>query len=1550
MTALGGRLGNGTIWCTCQGKKRGELSMSPSSPSAAPRRCAVFRCHSKTRSALLKEASARSRHSTSPAMKWLLVFGLCAVALGSMVVWENNDQIDSGHRFIYNYSTQVASGMPLASDLHSMIRLNMHLNFVYLSRAKFVLEISDISAGILNEEMQAVDKLISMEKFERVGLDSKLLKDLKRSVFIMTDKGVITGLKFHKDESEWSKNIKRAALTLFSVDYFKAFPSRYDNRMKLDYTRETENTVEGICTTRYSHPSEIETDEWTMTKDIDFTKCAKLSDIEYDYVFAEILANKTTGPKDSLKTLHRSTTFSYIYSRALFKKINSLSTYVVPGAFKTQAADVVSTVVSSAEYITEEATRERYVENDRYYGDFESLLYYSHQDSLIEKFEMNGDEALEEGRWSPRSIDMYEMKKLMEEVAVSADDRTVGVSYKNTLRYATLVEVFRTMKMDDLESLYEKLPEIDAQFTKDLYFNLLASAGTRNTLKVLVEKTLAGKANIDELIAQVLKTINVRKPSEKQIDEVLRLCRHEILKTHQDAFQSCWLSAGSMANKWVKIGKDLNKKDVYNSEFRDLYMRARLTSEKIVALKAWGNCGLFQSLSELQKIIMDKSEKKLVRIQAIDSLRLLREKRSPKIHDILLPVFQDTEEKPEIRMSAVAMILSTIPEKSMLNHIVQTISRDSTSSDVDGNARRVEESPRAPNIVLHRVDYQPKKPSIYHQYASYFYSSEKQSGLLFNFFAIPEGLPVPTDFSYSLDALVSGDWHRHLFQYGTTFDDMDAFVKQTVDYVEKFFGYEIEESVLRGERISRKSSRDMLKDLLKNLRIKSRKTKSDEPLVVVNLRIKNFDYSVKMIDMQSIEKMVAELMRAYESRDMKKVVEYFIKDIKNIVFHMGTNNYDTMAKIPTMFGMPLIISKVWTTIADVKSNVEMRDWKKLVGGIYPMLTTTFVSKCELKTPFASLGVKSTYGMEINLPQDFTLDIPSFKEMGALENFKLSLKTPEQKLRLLSYKTLPVTFVQKKKNNVETKEIKNRLLTFRTFDEKYEKVETYANLPMVTRGHGCQMGYESPLDTLMTCPYQLEVMVEPTSHTPKEIIFSLDYTPIEEEIKTRRPRSSTWDQSDEVLDFSDSEDSELADHTRKHSVTFAIDTSNSRNENKMEVVADWKLQKQGLEASTIITRSPIRALGEKEDWKMNLRIEMKMTPLRSSILRSSNSRKLSNLATNIESSWGLKDGRQQYVKLDADFDYSKEMLESMRNSDLDPMEDINRWNQIKFKISHDLDTYPKELIYAFVQHARIENLWSTVVEPKDYETPKNELVMLIDIDRNVFSVANVTLDMPSSKIVFHDMALPIAIPKLSSTSILNAPHNIVYPTKTRECIVKESRIETFTNSIISLPNKHSKCRHVIVKDCSLGEDEFEDAEPKFAVLSKQHLRHSDKSLVILTDRIKIEAELEDSYEKKMIVKVNGKRMHKRDMQKLESIGLTLQGEELKFENADIKVVYDGKIIRSSVSSLFKSHQCGLCVVKETDSDKMFPLADNTFTDDVSIFHESYVEKVGGCADH
>lgn len=104
-----------------------------------------------------------------------------------------------------------------------------------------------------------------------------------------------------------------------------------------------------------------------------------------------------------------------------------------------------------------------------------------------------------------------------------------------------------------------------------------------------------------------------------------------------------------------------------------MFRSAETRYEKVLALKTLANAGIDLSVYELEKIITDRKQEGIIRIQAIDALRQLRTVMPRKIQQILMPIFKDKSERPEIRITALAQIINTLPQRAVLDQIAETL-------------------------------------------------------------------------------------------------------------------------------------------------------------------------------------------------------------------------------------------------------------------------------------------------------------------------------------------------------------------------------------------------------------------------------------------------------------------------------------------------------------------------------------------------------------------------------------------------------------------------------------------------------------------------------------------------------------------------------------------------------------------------------------------------------------------------------------------------------------------------------------------------------------
>lgn len=189
----------------------------------------------------------------------------------------------------------------------------------------------------------------------------------------------------------------------------------------------------------------------------------------------------------------------------------------------------------------------------------------------------------------------------------------------------------------------------------------------------------------------------VPAPSDQIVKIVERLCKQEGVHGQQKVKQACWLTFGALVNELcqhktqkgaqqgpfgAQTGFDkleicpLDKKQQYKEAILDLYKSAASTYDKVLALSALGNAGLDIAVGDIEQIVKDQYEARLVRSMAIDSLRRLRTQMPRKIQQILLPIFQNVHEQPEVRSAAVAVLMGTKPEASVIDQIAYTISKE----------------------------------------------------------------------------------------------------------------------------------------------------------------------------------------------------------------------------------------------------------------------------------------------------------------------------------------------------------------------------------------------------------------------------------------------------------------------------------------------------------------------------------------------------------------------------------------------------------------------------------------------------------------------------------------------------------------------------------------------------------------------------------------------------------------------------------------------------------------------------------------------------------
>jgi len=252
--------------------------------------------------------------------------------------------------------------------------------------------------------------------------------------------------------------------------------------------------------------------------------------------------------------------------------------------------------------------------------------------------------------------------------------------------------------------------------------------------------------------------------------------------------------------------------------------------------------------------------------------------------------------------------------------------------------------------------------------------------------------------------------------------------------------------------------------------------------------------------------------------------------------------------------------------------------------------------------------------------------------------------------------------------------------------------------------------------------------------------------------------------------------------------------------------------------------------------------------------------------------------------------------------------------------------------------KANNWWNTRYAQPAQPIEQDKITVRMTVDPATRRYLNVTVETPQQVARINDILMPIRITAVHirrNQPIRNANNFLerVMPQQNAECTVSTRKIQTFDEVIYKAPI--TTCWSVLAQDCS-----NESNTPRFTVqLKKQSKQAEEKTLRVITPKRAIEVEL--TADEKLIVKINGKT--ERDEEKLSEMNVFPLEKHVKIELNELVVIFDGYTAKIRMSARMQNSQCGLCGHYDGERDNELRRADNTITDDLKNFHESYLNR-------
>jgi hypothetical protein len=1543
----------------------------------------------------------------------LFVLGLAALALATSripnprwleeIVPETqirDTEFRSGREYQFVYNGQLLTGLPQSSKQHAATRIQAVCSLVFKTETKCLLKCTHMRMGKLNQHVPEPRKMVPFAAFQEVPIERELLEQLQAPIKFRYENGLITDIVFDGTEQPWSANIKRGVLNMLQVNLAQRGRTDTTEEALLrndvtepisrenDFFTATEKTLEGECECDYTVIPRP-TGGLKVTKSINFEKCLRRPEIKYNYRFSTFCPTCDKRYTSDEKMLRSSTVISFDIKgtpeQFLIKKSVCESQYVyIP--FNEQANVITSYVNQTLELVKSGPITGRVNEPQNVKRSDSQMLYTSDWDVLKEKFFQEGEDTFHDKTPYSEIRNKVEfvgkiLQRLVRYVSESVEEQAPR-------QFVRLVKVLRMCKKQELKEIHQTFfvnmptgftPE-DHKKIKDLLVDGLAAAGTKDCVTHLVNKIKRREIHPIKAALSIKNLISVRVPSEQIVNELLKLSENEVCKRNLFLKQSVHLTMGSVIHalcgehedKLARENKKTSDDRVCPRALKERLVKtlftklrnAETTSEKVLCMKTIANAGLDLSVFELEKIIKNvESNPTMVRMEAVMALRRLTDVMPRKLQKMLMPIFMNQRELPEIRMLCMYQVLRTLPERPVLDQIARQLTKERSRQVLSfvlshlmtlANSTNPCEKRVADNLKLSLR--RAKVPSMWNRGSSKLiknsmYSDKYDRGLSTILGTITsKDSYLPRLLAFGTDMNSKSQWFQSLFTVGVVQKGVEKWIRKIYSNggpIER----DLDEVLRRSPRsIKTMSPQNELKKIFEKLDITERSIDDERnPLLMPFMRIMNQDIGFLPISMESMPESIRDMLK--NDRIDIGSIERSLEQGINMDFYQAFLLTQQSRKIPTTLGLPIRLS-IKTPIVmrlngQIKAQMEPKNKIRMVKlniNLKPSIALTMSEKVECWSPVLNSGLKVISQVKAFTPINVEMKLDTRKNPVETE---LKWKPHRNAYEILTAHTRPITCTSvwpKSMTNWQEPEERTVMgeewTRMNKFDEEFG--ERSVGMKIRVRGSWHTTPVQKVAGTPF-CPYsgpnKLRVTVQPGHEMPQEVVMKVTGKLFQHQDKELKANFETFYDSQDSTFFRTSVDDSESEPEPEPEMRFEsselinnqmlikIFTRGSSVKRTCEIKTNCQCNERQRHCKCVLDlkRSPIPEI-ESSIWKLRCELETLFpeTPYKFSELTQDK-----NLVCQMKANWGEGSSNKKNVEVKILGQRSEEQMKLLRKNQMtynsECSSPICQFEQLKrasvlteYKIDVDFKNLDKmeqsvtNKLYRLLKHTYF---WQTNVDQIKVQNTRNQVRARITIDPKSFNSINVTIKTPFETCKINEIPLGMKIRPINIRSQSQRMRSTseylqkwIEPTMS-ECKVRRDTVRTFDGMRLRLP--FSQCYSVLAKDCSRPEN------PRFAVLVKKINSDSSKKQVkILTreNRIVLTSELNEQFK----IEINGQVKLIEQVQDIVEHGHVVlrvekQGPVCKVSlpEAGIKVYYDGYVCNVKMSQTYRNVQCGLC---------------------------------------
>jgi hypothetical protein len=1547
------------------------------------------------------------------------------------------------YRFIYN--GQLLTGIPGSSKQHSGTRIQAVCSLIFQSQQTAFFKFTHFRFGKLNQKIFNPREIMPFMAFENVPISEELKEKLLAPVKFTYDRGLLTNVVFDGIEQPWSANIKRGALNLLQVNIQRrdlietsaealSFNEvRSDIQPNKDFYRVMERSMEGECETLYTVVSEpnpfTQQPVMNVTATLDFENCRRRPYVKYNFLFSDPCPTCDTRFNSDQKFLKSSSVWKFNISGTpesfMIEQSNVESQYVLVPF--NEEGNVVITHVNQTMVLFESGeikTRIPQLQNPQ--PSDTQMMYSLDWDIMKEKFFLEGDDEFHDNTPFSQIQNKIEFissifRKLVSFMRESVEDPA-------PYYFDRLVTFCRILKRQEIERIWKKFfVDVPEDFTpeehkkiQNMIVDAMAFAGTKENVFFLIQKIKSRQIPPFMASMAIKSFTNIRVVSKEMIQELLNLAEMEFVQRHFFLKQSVFLTAGSLMNALCAPNEDFLAvefkledsarffcpREIKQQFVQILFQKFQTCTkweDKILFLKTIGNAGIDISIFELEKIIknVDQQHPVFLRSEAVLALRQLKDIMPRKVQKILMPIFMNRFEAPELRIVSAYQIFQTMPEKPILEQIAKrlfsepsrqvlsfvfTFMQSMANSTIPCEKRLAEDM----KLALRYARFSPF--AFMMGYSKWihktFYHQKYNKGVGVQFASIFSNTSYfPKHVAFTVNPLFGGFWNKYFATFGFVSEGFENLFWKYFGERGFFFEKPLEEILQRSPRsIKTRSPLQELRTMFESLRIRPREYFPNQPKSFFYLKFKDQEFGFLPFSLESLPDEVAEMFQS--SQFNVRAIERFLESGYNFQYHKAFFFNELSFKIPTTIGFPLQFKRTMPTVmsltgqfkAEFTPQERFHKIKLLFQDLKPSVVSTLVANVEIWNPLVNSGLGVMAKAKFFYPFSGKVELDLQKSPKEL---LVSFQPPNRPVNVFTFETRPFTYTFFWPESLRTlaePEVVTVMGEDFTRVTKFNKAfgEHVLGIKMNVRGFFHRTPFVQLPDTPfcpLSGPNKFVFSTEPGFQMPKEFFLKLTgdfFMPFTEELKPEFREFPVFAESIEEFNLQ-SMRSFVPKDPSQHKLVLEVFTKDAAHPRRLFLESFLKCgaHMKFCKFFTQIERTPVPRL-ETQPFKLCFVGETMFpeTPLKFSDLVGKKA------VAQFQLNWGQSCESDKFIRLNILGERSQQQIQHERISPefrffSEPSEDMTINGPVfqyehlykfahllEYKFDLQFNQVPlvvkkfANLCFRFLKH---QYYYQTDVCQINVRNPQNQVQGFLTIDPSNRQYFNVSVQTPLENAFFKDIPIktPIALApfNIRKTKPFLSVFDDVFPVSPFNarptCHVSSKYIKTFDQVKYTVP--FSDCWTVLAKDCASSE------QPRFGVYLQRLRQDSDlKKIKIVTQYHRFFLVPEsDSYET-VKIEFDGQKFlpdqfetvrdHGHVIAKVEKIGNYVV---FVLPESGIKVFFDGYSVNIKMSHLYRNIQCGLCGHFDFEPQDEFRLPSNELTQDVRHFYRSFLLNDESC---